>query len=65
MNTNMYENPVTQDNLDILRRYGWESLLPPAAVCLRRRGGGQDAEPEDLLQHVLRHPGHAPGPWRA
>ena len=24
MNTNMYENPVTQDNLEILRRYGWE-----------------------------------------
>ena len=23
MNTKMYENPVTQDNLAILRRYGW------------------------------------------
>ena len=28
MNTNMYENPVTQDNLDTLRRYGWEVISP-------------------------------------
>ena len=27
MNTNMLENPVTQDNLGILRRYGWEVQL--------------------------------------
>ena len=26
MNTNMYENPVTQDNLATLRRYGWEVI---------------------------------------
>ena len=26
MNTAMYENPVTQDNLAALRRYGWEIL---------------------------------------
>ena len=28
MNTNMYQNPVTQDNLDSLRRYGWEVISP-------------------------------------
>lgn len=28
MNTKMYENPVTQDNLDLLRRYGWEVIAP-------------------------------------
>ena len=28
MNTNMFENPVTQDNLDTLRRYGWEVIAP-------------------------------------
>ena len=28
MNTNMYENPVTQDNLEILRRYGWDVIEP-------------------------------------
>ena len=26
MNTNMYDNPVTQDNLEILRRYGMEVI---------------------------------------
>ena len=30
MNTAMYENPVTQDNLATLRRYGWEILEPDA-----------------------------------
>ena len=28
MNTNMYENPVTQDNLELLRRYGWQVIAP-------------------------------------
>ncbi len=28
MNTKMFENPVTQDNLDLLRRYGWEVIAP-------------------------------------
>ena len=28
MNTRMYENPVTQDNLAALRRYGWEIVEP-------------------------------------
>ena len=29
MNTGMFENPVTQDNLETLRRYGWEGHRPP------------------------------------
>ena len=28
MNTNMYENPILQDNLDICRRYGMEVITP-------------------------------------
>ena len=28
MNTRMYVNPVTQDNLALLRRYGWEIVEP-------------------------------------
>lgn len=28
MNTNMYENPVTQDNLETLRHYGWDVIEP-------------------------------------
>ena len=29
MNTNMWENPVTQDNIALLKKYGWE-VIPPA-----------------------------------
>lgn len=28
MNTNMYENPILQDNLEICRRYGMEVIAP-------------------------------------
>ena len=28
MNTGMFENPVTQDNLELLRKYGWEVIAP-------------------------------------
>ena len=56
MNTNMYENPVTQDNLDILRRYGWEVIDPASGrLACGAVGAGKMPEPEDLLQHVLRH----------
>lgn len=55
MNTNMYENPVTQDNLDILRRYSWEVIAPASGrLACGAVGAGKMPEPEDLLQHVLR-----------
>ena len=55
MNTNMCENPVTQDNLDILRRYGWEVIAPASGrLACGAVGAGKMPEPEDLLQHVLR-----------
>lgn len=60
MNTRMYENPVTQDNLDLLRRYGWE-IIPPASgrLACGAVGPGKLPEPEDLLEsvlHALSHP---------
>ena len=56
MNTNMYENPVTQDNLDLLRRYCWEVIEPAAGrLACGDVGKGKMPEPEDLLQHVLHH----------
>lgn len=55
MNTNMYENPVTQDNLDTLRRYGWEVISPASGrLACGAVGPGKLPEPEDLLQYVLR-----------
>ena len=56
MNTNMYENPVTQDNMDILRRYGWDVIEPASGrLACGAVGKGKMPEPEDLLQHVLRY----------
>ena len=60
MNTRMYENPVTQDNLETLRRYGWEVLTPAAGrLACGAVGLGKMPEPEDLLEsvlHALVHP---------
>ncbi len=55
MNTNMFENPVTQDNLDILRRYGWEVIAPATGrLACGAVGAGKMPEPETLIQHILR-----------
>ena len=56
MNTNMYENPVTQDNLDTLRHYGWEVIAPASGrLACGAVGPGKLPEPEMLLQYVLYH----------
>ena len=55
MNTNMFENPVTQDNLDTLRRYGWEVIAPASGrLACGDVGAGKLPEPETLLWHILR-----------
>ena len=56
MNTNMYENPVTQDNLEILRRYGWDVIEPASGrLACGAVGKGKMPEPEELVQHILRY----------
>ena len=56
MNTNMYENPVTQDNLEILRRYGWDVIEPVSGrLACGAVGKGKMPEPEELVQHILRY----------
>lgn len=55
MNTNMYENPVTQDNLELLRRYGWEVIEPASGrLACGAVGKGKLPEPEELVQYILR-----------
>ncbi|MGN1165229.1 MAG: bifunctional phosphopantothenoylcysteine decarboxylase/phosphopantothenate--cysteine ligase CoaBC [Lachnospiraceae bacterium] len=55
MNTAMYENPVTQDNLKILRDYGVEIVEPVCGhLACGDTGAGKMAEPEILLQYILR-----------
>lgn len=55
MNTNMYENPVTQDNLQTLLRYGWEVIDPASGrLACGAVGKGKLPEPETLLEYILR-----------
>ena len=55
MNTNMFENPVTQDNLTTLRHYGWEVIEPACGrLACGAVGAGKLPEPEQLVQHILR-----------
>lgn len=59
MNTKMYENPVTQDNLNILRRYGWEVVEPASGyLACGAVGKGKLPEPEALLQVILQYLAH-------
>lgn len=54
MNTNMYENPVTQDNLQLLQKYGWQVIEPASGrLACGAVGTGKLPEPEDLLQYIL------------
>lgn len=55
MNTNMYENPVLQDNLKILEHYGYEVLTPASGyLACGDVGAGKMPEPETLLQYILK-----------
>ena len=59
MNTAMYENPVTQDNLAALHRYGWEILEPDAGrLACGAYGRGKLPDPERLLEAVLHRISH-------
>ena len=59
MNTAMYENPVTQDNLETLRRYGWEVIEPGSGhLACGAEGKGRLPEPEELLETCLHAAAH-------
>lgn len=54
MNTGMYENPITQDNLQTLRKYGFVIAEPSVGyLACGDTGAGKMMEPEDLLQFIL------------
>ena len=55
MNTNMFENPILQDNLEILRKYGYEIIEPANGyLACGDTGAGKMPEPEILLQYILK-----------
>lgn len=56
MNTAMLENPVTQDNIAALERYGFEVIAPAdGLLACGDVGKGKLPPPEDLADRVLRH----------
>ena len=55
MNTNMYENPVTQDNLKICEKYGMEVIKPATGyLACGDTGAGKMPEPEELFDYIGR-----------
>lgn len=54
MNTQMYENSITQDNLDICRRYGMHVVEPASGyLACGDTGAGKMPEPELLMEYIM------------
>lgn len=55
MNTRMFENPITQDNLKLCEHYGMEVISPASGyLACGDTGAGKMPEPEVLLQYILK-----------
>ena len=55
MNTRMFENPVTQDNLKLCEHYGMEVISPANGyLACGDIGAGKMPEPEVLLEYILK-----------
>ena len=54
MNTRMFENPVTQDNINTLKKHGWLVITPDSGrLACGDTGSGKLPSPEVILQHIL------------
>ena len=55
MNTNMFENPIVQDNLKKLEGYGYRIIQPATGyLACGDTGKGKMPEPEILLKYIMR-----------
>lgn len=55
MNTRMFQNPIVQDNIRILKDYGFEVIDPASGyLACGDTGAGKMPEPEVLLQYLLK-----------
>ena len=53
MNTNMYENPIVQDNIRTLEAYGMKIITPASGyLACGDTGAGKMPEPETLFAHI-------------
>ncbi len=56
MNTGMWENPILQDNLQKLQRFGYHVVAPACGrLACGDVGNGKMPEPEELLEHIMLH----------
>ena len=54
MNTRMYENPITQDNMKILEKYGFTVIKPETGyLACGDTGAGKMPDPEELFDYIL------------
>lgn len=54
MNTNMYENPIVQDNLQKLQKFGYEIINPAVGMlACKDVGAGKLPSEETLLDYIL------------
>ena len=55
MNTNMYENPIVQDNIKKLKDYGMEIIEPATGyLACGTTGSGKLPDEKNLLEYILR-----------
>lgn len=55
MNTNMYHNPIVQDNLEKLKRFGYEVIAPAKGyLACGDVGDGKMPAETDLLEYILK-----------
>lgn len=55
MNHNMFHNPIVQDNIEKLKRFGYEIIEPASGMLANGdTGDGRMPEPEILFEYILR-----------
>ena len=55
MNTNMFENPIVQDNLEKLKQHGYEIISPSTGyLACGDTGAGKLPPEEELLSYIVR-----------
>lgn len=54
MNTNMYLNPIVQENIDKLKKLGYEFIEPGVGIlACQTYGPGRMAEPVDIVEYII------------
>ena len=55
MNHNMFHNPIVQDNIEKLKRFGYEIVAPDSGMLANGDvGDGRMPEPEVLFEYILK-----------